>query len=199
MKAQKGNKVKVEYTGKFDDGTIFDSSQGREPLAFKVGAKQVIPGFDNVIKGMKLNEKKTIKILADEAYGQPNEELKKEVPRSALPQDQEPKEGMQLLMQTPDGHQIPARIAKVNKDKVILDLNHPLAGKNLTFEIKLVEIKEDDGSDGDEHECCGGHGDECCKEDSEDSECCEEKEACKSEDGKTCEKGDDCCHNHKSK
>src|SRR3990167_2208145 len=100
MKAQKGNKVKVEYTGKFDDGTIFDSSQGREPLAFKVGAKQVIPGFDNVIKGMKLNEKKTIKILADEAYGQPNEELKKEVPRSALPQDQEHKEGMQLLMQT---------------------------------------------------------------------------------------------------
>jgi FKBP-type peptidyl-prolyl cis-trans isomerase 2 len=141
MAVKKGDKVKVEYEGKLDSGELFDSSEkAGKPLEFEAGSGRVIPGFDKAIIGMKKGEEKEIKIEKDNAYGDYKEELKKDVPRDVLPKEQEPKEGMMLIMSTADGHQIPAKIVEVEKEKITLDLNHPLAGKNLTFKIKIVEI-----------------------------------------------------------
>jgi peptidylprolyl isomerase len=156
---KKGDKVKVHYTGKLDDGTVFDSSEGRNPLSFTIGNNEVIPGFENGIEGMKVKDKKTIKINSDDAYGPVIKELVLEVPRSKLPPQPEPQVGMQLVMRDPSGRQIPARIVKVEKDKVTLDLNHPLAGKNLNFDLEIVGINEPDDE---EEECgCGSCHDDC--------------------------------------
>lgn len=161
-----GDRVKVEYTGKLKDGTIFDSSKGREPLSFKVGANMVIPGFEKAVNGLKLNQEKTFTIPCNEAYGPIRPELKMEIPRNKLPKDPEPKPGMMLVMKAPDGHQVPAKIAKVDGEKVIIDVNHPLAGQDLTFEIKIVGInlpEEADDCGCSEQDCsgcaggCGGH------------------------------------------
>jgi len=141
-KVKKGDKVKIEYTGKLADGAVFDSSEGKAPLCFEVGSGKVIPGFDKAVEGMKLDEKKTFTLPVDKAYGPARPELAQEVPRDKLPKEPEPKEGMMLVMQTPDGRQMPAKITKVADDKVTIDLNHPLAGKELTFEIKVVGINE---------------------------------------------------------
>lgn len=135
----KGDKIKVNYTGTFDDGTVFDSSEGREPLEFSAGAGMVIKGFDDAVIGMKKNEEKTIKIKPSEAYGDHNPQLLKEIPRNKLPQGQEIKAGMVVGLGTPDGRQFPARITEVTADHVTIDLNHPLAGKTLNFKIKIVE------------------------------------------------------------
>jgi len=143
MAIKKGDKVTVDYEGKLEDGTVFDSSKHGDhshPLEFEVGAGQVIPGFEKEVIGMKKGEKKEFSIKPEDAYGQPNPELKKEIPRNALPQDQEPKVGMGLMMAAPTGQQIPAQIVAVDKDKVTVDLNHPLAGKKLTFNIKVTKV-----------------------------------------------------------
>ena len=139
---KKGDKVKVAYTGKLEDGNVFDSSEDRAPLSFEVGANQVIPGFDKAIEGMKKDEEKTFTLSVDEAYGPVKEELVQEFPRDKLPDKPEPKEGMMLIMQAPTGQQIPAKIIEVNDGTVKIDINHPLAGKALTFEIKVVGINE---------------------------------------------------------
>ena len=137
----KGNKVKVDYTGSFDDGTVFDDSEKHgQPLEFEVGSGQVIKGFDDAVLGMKKGEEKKIVIPAKEAYGEVRAELNKKVPRQQLPQDQEPKVGMVLAIGMPNGQQFPARIIAVTKDDVTLDLNHPLAGKTLHFRLKVAEI-----------------------------------------------------------
>lgn len=141
-KIKKGDKVKVEYTGKLADGTVFDTSEGRAPLCFEVGANQVIPGFDNALEGMENGEEKTFTLSVEEGYGPVREELVQEVPRDKLPPEPEPKEGMMLLMKAPTGQQIPAKITKVDGDKVTIDINHPLAGKELTFEIKVIGVNE---------------------------------------------------------
>lgn len=137
-----GNKVKVSYTGKLDDGTVFDSSEGKEPLQFQTGAKQVIPGFDNGIIGMKLNDEKNIKIAAKDAYGEMHPEMVIEVPKQPFvnSQNMEPKEGMVVTLKAKDGNMMNAMIKEVSNDKITLDFNHPLAGKNLTFNVKIVEI-----------------------------------------------------------
>ena len=143
MKVVKGNLVKIEYTGKLADGTVFDASQNHgRPLEFEVGSGMVIKGFDQAVEGMELNEEKTVIIPAEDAYGEARPEMMQEVPRDKLPKEPEPKEGMMLAIGTPDGRQIPAKITKVDEDKVTIDLNHPLAGKELTFEIKVVGIDE---------------------------------------------------------
>ncbi len=139
---KKGDKVKIAYTGKLEDGNVFDSSEDRAPLSFEVGANQVIPGFDKAVEGMKKDEEKTFTLSVDEAYGPVREELVQEFPRDKLPEKPEPKEGMMLIMQAPTGQQVPAKIVEVNDDKVKIDINHPLAGKALTFEIKVVGINE---------------------------------------------------------
>ncbi len=142
MAVKKGNKVTIEYEGKLEDGTVFDSSKNhKDALEFEAGSGQVIKGFDEAVMEMEKGQEKEFKINPENAYGEYHQELIKEIPRNVLPQDKEPKEGMMLLMSSPDGHQIPARICKVTKENVSLDLNHPLAGKKLIFKIKILEVK----------------------------------------------------------
>ena len=133
-----GAKVKVHYTGTFNDGKVFDSSEGKEPLEFTIGNNQVIPGFENGIKEMNLNEEKTIKINSKEAYGERDEKLVVKVSRDKFPPEVEV--GGNLILKGPNGEQIPALIKEVKDNEVIIDLNHPLAGKELTFKIKVVEV-----------------------------------------------------------
>ncbi len=139
--AKNGNTVQVNYTGKLADGTVFDSSVGREPLEFTLGAGQMIPGFEKAVLGMKVGEKKTVTIPADEAYGPRRDEQIVELPREKLPSDLTPEVGQQLQMTRPDGGMIIVAITKVSDKTVTLDANHPLAGKDLTFEIELVKIQ----------------------------------------------------------
>lgn len=141
--AEKGKKVHVHYKGTFEDGQVFDSSEGRDPLTFEVGANQVVPGFDNAVTGMKEGEKKSVKVTPEEGYGQPRDELIQEVPREALGEMKEKVEvGMVLGMHHPASPQpIPARVVEIKDDKVKLDINHPLAGKTLNFDIELVKVE----------------------------------------------------------
>ncbi len=137
----KGDKVKIDYTGTFDDGTVFDASEKHgQPLEFEAGSGQVIKGFDDAVMGMKNGEEKKIVIPPAEAYGEVKAELRKKVPRKQFPQDQEPKVGMILAVGMPNGMQFPARIVDVTKEDVTIDLNHPLAGKTLHFKIKVVSV-----------------------------------------------------------
>ena len=140
MPVKKGDKIKVDYTGSLDNGTVFDTSEGKQPLEFEVGAGKIIKGFDNAVIGMEKDQEKEIKLKPEEAYGNPNPELVKKIPKTVLPKDQEPKPGMMILMKTKEGHQIPARITGVADNDITIDLNHPLAGKNLNFKIKVVDI-----------------------------------------------------------
>ncbi|NVJ46536.1 MAG: peptidylprolyl isomerase [Cytophagia bacterium] len=139
-KAKAGDSVKVHYTGKLKDGTVFDSSEGREPLAFEVGAGQMIKGFDAAVNGMEIGDTKTAEIPAAEAYGESRQDLIFDVPKSNLPEDLKPEVGQQLAMTQPNGQQVPVTVAKVEEDKVVIDANHQLAGKDLIFDIELVEI-----------------------------------------------------------
>ena len=141
MVVKQGDKVKVEYTGTFEDGTVFDSSEKHgEPLEFESGAKQVIKGFDDAIMGMDVNEEKEVTIQPEDAYGHPNPALVQEVPKEQIPIKEELKAGMVLGVTLPTGEQIPAKIAEVNEKTVKMDLNHPLAGKVLKFKFKVVSI-----------------------------------------------------------
>ena len=133
-----GDKVKVEYTGTLDDGSVFDSSEGRGPLEFIIGNGEVISGFENGIKDMKLNQEKTIKIKPQDAYGEKNEQLIREIPRDKFPPDVQV--SSHLVLKSPEGQQIPAFVSQVNEDNIVIDMNHPLAGKELTFKVKVVGI-----------------------------------------------------------
>lgn len=144
MKIKKGDKIKVDYEGRFESGEVFDSSKHGDhshPLEFVAGSGQVIRGFDDAVIGMEKGQEKEFSIESKEAYGELNPELQREVPRTALPKEQEPKEGMVLILGSPDGRQFPVRITKVTKDSVTIDLNHPLAGKKLIFKIKIAEVE----------------------------------------------------------
>ncbi len=136
--AQQGDRVRVHYTGTFEDGTVFDSSKDREPLEFQLGKQQVIPGFENAVIGMMPGEKKTQRIPAAEAYGQRREDMLLEVEREQLPDEISPEVGMQLQMTTTDGRQVPVKITEVSESSIRLDANHPLAGKDLVFDLELV-------------------------------------------------------------
>ncbi len=138
--AKSGDTVKIHYTGTLDDGTEFDSSAGREPLEFVLGSGQVIHGFDNAVDGMEVGENKTVRLDADDAYGQRMDQLVQEVPKSALPDDIEPKVGMGLQSQSPDGQVMQLTVTEVGDDSITVDANHPLAGQALSFDIELVAI-----------------------------------------------------------
>jgi len=140
-KVKKGDKVKVEYIGKFENGEIFDKTDEGKPLEFTVGGGEIIPGFDKAVDGMELNEEKTITIKPEDAYGNRVEGLVKEFPRSLLPEKLEPKKGELLALHTRDNQIIPATILDITDKSLVLDLNHPLAGRNLTFTIKVVSIE----------------------------------------------------------
>jgi len=137
---KKGDKIKVHYHGTLSDGTVFDSSNGREPLEFEVGSGMVIPGFDAGVEGMAVGDKKTVNIPVDDAYGPKQEEMIMEFPKTQFPADMVPEVGMQLAMSNQQGQQFPVVITEVKDEVVILDANHPLAGQNLTFNLELVEI-----------------------------------------------------------
>jgi peptidylprolyl isomerase len=138
--AKSGDKVKVHYHGRLEDGTTFDSSEGREPLEFEVGSGMVIKGFDDGVMGMNVGAKKTINIPVDEAYGPRDPERIVEFPKANFPPDMKPEAGMRLNMTGGQGEVIPVVIAEVGDEVVILDANHPLAGEPLIFDIELVEI-----------------------------------------------------------
>ena len=137
-----GNTVKLHYTGSLADGTVFDSSEGRDPLEFTVGAGQVIVGLDKALPGMEVGEKKVVQIPADEAYGPYEEDARQSVPRNQIPPTIELQEGMMLQMQLPSGQSVPVTVAELSEDTVVMDANHRLAGKDLTFAIEIVEIGE---------------------------------------------------------
>ena len=139
-KVKENDTVKVHYTGKLADGRVFDSSLEREPLEVELGKGQLIPGFENGLIDMAVNEKKTIKIEKHEAYGEVNENLFQKVSKSQLPQDLKPEVGMGLVGSNPEGAEQQFRIAKVEADDIILDANHPLAGHDLVFDLELLEI-----------------------------------------------------------
>jgi peptidylprolyl isomerase len=138
--ARTGDMVSVHYTGRLDDGSVFDSSQGREPLRFEVGSGQVIAGFDEAVTGMMAGETKTVRIPSAEAYGERREELMLEVERSAFPSNLQPEVGQRLQMSQGPGQNAIVTVTEVTDESVRLDANHPLAGQALTFELELVEI-----------------------------------------------------------
>lgn len=135
-----GNKVKVHYKGLLDDGTVFDSSHDGDPLEFTIGGKQVIPGFEDTVIGMNIGETKTSRITSDQAYGPHIEEMVVVVDRNQLPANLEPTIGQLLRFRQNDGGFIEVTVIDVSDSSVTFDGNHPLAGKDLIFEIQLVEI-----------------------------------------------------------
>lgn len=137
--AQTGDTVRVHYTGRLGEGEVFDSSEGRDPLEFTVGGGQVIAGFDQAVTGMAPGDEKTVVIPAEQAYGPRRDEMTGEVPRAQFPPDIEPQVGQQLQMKQA-GQDFVVTVTEVSDETVRLDANHPLAGKDLTFELELVEI-----------------------------------------------------------
>ncbi|HLS28662.1 MAG TPA: peptidylprolyl isomerase [Opitutales bacterium] len=138
--AKKGNTVRVHFTGTLEDGTVFDTSKGQEPLEFTLGENDIIAGFQNAVIGMNPGEIKKELIPVNDAYGPRREEMLIEIERDQLPPEIEPEAGLQLQMTTTDGRQLPVKITEVNDATIKLDANHPLAGENLLFELELVEI-----------------------------------------------------------
>ncbi|RME63204.1 MAG: peptidylprolyl isomerase [Caldilineae bacterium] len=139
-KAKAGDTVRVHYTGTLDSGQQFDSSEGREPLEFTLGADQVISGFDAAVTGMEVGESKTVRIPAEEAYGPRHEELVVALPKNQVPPGMEVQPGQQLQVQDQNGQVFNVVVVDVTDEAIILDGNHPLAGEALNFELKLVSI-----------------------------------------------------------
>jgi FKBP-type peptidyl-prolyl cis-trans isomerase 2 len=140
MKIKQGDTVRVHYTGKLNDGSTFDSSKNRDPLEFTLGERKIIPGFENAVEGMKQGEEKTEKIPYQQAYGERREELVFKVEREQFPADVTPETGQRLQMNQKNGQVVPVTVTEVNDQMVTLDANHPLAGEDLTFTIRVVEI-----------------------------------------------------------
>ena len=139
-KVKANDTVKVHYTGKLDNGQIFDSSVDREPLEVTLGQGMLIPGFEKGLIDMEVNENKTITIPKEEAYGEVRQELFERIDRSELPESIKPEVGMGLVAQNPDGSERQLRVAEVTETDIVVDANHPLAGQDLTFDLQLVEI-----------------------------------------------------------
>ena len=142
QKVENGMFVSVAYTGTLDNGEVFDTSEGRRPLEFKTGAGQLIKGFENAVMGMSLNEKKEFTLEPEDAYGIRDENRVQAYPRAELPAGVEPKVGDTMAFSTPEGQQIPATLIKMDDETLTFDLNHPLAGKSLTFAIEVVGLSD---------------------------------------------------------
>jgi len=138
--AKQGDTVKVHYTGKLEDGTVFDTSAEREPLQFTIGQGQIIPGFEEAVVGMSEGDSKTTQIPSDAAYGPHRDEMIVEVERSQFPPNLDPEVGQQLQIRQPDGQAIVVTVTDLSDESATLDANHPLAGKDLTFDIELVQV-----------------------------------------------------------
>jgi FKBP-type peptidyl-prolyl cis-trans isomerase 2 len=138
--AKPGTTVSIHYTGTLADGSTFDSSEGRDPLTFEMGAGQIIPGLEAALSGMTAGEAKTVTIPAAEAYGDHNPQAVQQVPREAVPDHIPLDPGTQLQVQTQDGRALPVVVTEVTEEQVTLDANHPLAGKDLTFAVEVVSV-----------------------------------------------------------
>jgi peptidylprolyl isomerase len=138
--ASNGDNVRIHYTGRLDDGTVFDTSANRDPLGFELGTGQVIPGFEEAVRGMEPGQKQTVTIAAENAYGPRRDDLVLTYPRDQLPDGVSPEPGQQLQMKTQDGQAVQVTVRDATEEALVLDANHPLAGQDLTFEIELVEI-----------------------------------------------------------
>ena len=139
---KQGDTVAIHYTGTLDDGATFDSSEGREALSFEVGSGQIIPGLDKALPGMQIGDKKTVTVPSHEAYGPVREEARQAIPREGVPADIPLDVGGQLQMQSPNGQIVPVTVVAFDDATVTLDANHPLAGKDLTFDFEVVSIGE---------------------------------------------------------
>lgn len=137
---QANDKVRVHYTGKLTNGEVFDTSLEREPLEVQLGEGRLIPGFESGLIDMAINEKKTINIPAVDAYGESKPELIQEVAKAQLPADIKPEVGLGLVSRTAEGREIQLVIAEVKDDTIVVDANHPLAGKDLVFDVELIDI-----------------------------------------------------------
>jgi len=140
QQAKDGDKIRFHYVGRLDDGQVFDSSENRDPLEFQVGEGSVIPGVEEALRDMNPGESKSVRIPAEQAYGQHREDLVAEFQKDQLPDEIEPSVGQRLQLRTHEGHAFPAEIVEVTEKTVKLDANHPLAGKALNFDLQLVEI-----------------------------------------------------------
>lgn len=137
-----GDTVRIHYTGTLKDGSTFDSSEGRDPLEFVVGAGHIIKGLDAALPGMQTGDKKSVSIDCADAYGPINPALHQGVPRDAIPDDIQLEVGMQLQMQTPQGQPMPVTVTAIDEEQVMLDANHPLAGRDLVFDFEVVSVDE---------------------------------------------------------
>jgi len=140
MSAKQGDTVRVHYTGRLEDGTVFDTSLGRDPIEFVLGAGQVIAGFEEAIVGMSPGESKVVKVLAEQAYGPYRPELVVEINRNEVPPELDLEVGLQLVLRQPEGQLIPVTVTELSESMVTLDANHPLAGQDLTFDIQLIAV-----------------------------------------------------------
>lgn len=133
--------VSLHYKGTLDDGSVFDTSEGRDPLLFIFGTGMIIPGLEEGIKGLKRGDKKAVKVASDKAYGPVREDAKQEVPKTQLPQEAEIKVGMQLAAQGPQGA-IPVTVSEIKDETVVIDFNHPLAGKDIIFNVEIIDVRD---------------------------------------------------------
>ena len=141
-KVENGLFVSVDYRGTLQNGGVFDTSHGRRPLEIKMGSGQLVAGFENELMGMSLDEKKTFTLEPEAAYGSRDESLTQSFPRSDIPSEMNPRVGMTVGLHNPEGQQVPAQIVHLDDEKVTMDMNHPLAGESLTFEIEVVGISD---------------------------------------------------------
>jgi len=137
---KKGDKVKIHYTGRIKDGQVFDTSQKRGPFEFEIGSGSVIPGVDNAVTGMKPGDKRKVTVPPKDAYGERDQNLLIDLPKDKIPADVEPQVGMRLSLSNPKGQTLPVLVTEVGDQSIKLDANHPLAGKDLIFDIELLEI-----------------------------------------------------------
>jgi peptidylprolyl isomerase len=138
--AKNGDRVKVHYTGTLRDGQVFDSSRDKDPLEFTIGEGKLLPAFEKEVQGLKIGETKTLNLAPGDAYGEYHDELVAKIPREELPDDLDPRVGMRLRIQVPQGQVVPVRVIELDDERMTVDANHELAGKDLDFEITLVEI-----------------------------------------------------------
>jgi len=163
-KVEKGLFVNVDYTGTLSSGEVFDSSKDRQPLEVQIGSGGVIPGFESALMGMSLNESKTFTLQPEEAYGQRDESRTYDFPKSQLPDGLNPEVGQMLMLTNQDGQQMPATVDRIEAESVVFDLNHPLAGKALTFTVEVVGISNSPS------QACAGCGGSCAADGTEG--CC---------------------------